>query len=156
MAKVIKNTDSIMHAYAGQEIPAGESYSLQSNESQKFAASDALIADIVSGKAQINNGITDIEGINNQISYLKGEDIGPKDSDGSPLQRIKVTTTGWHYQLQGLEFRKKNSNLPPLISAKEIDLAVKHLIFLLYIPKKKTVLILDFLILSVMTVMEMS
>jgi hypothetical protein len=28
----------------------------------------------------------------------------PKDSDGSPLQRIKITTTGWHYRLHGVEF----------------------------------------------------
>jgi hypothetical protein len=28
----------------------------------------------------------------------------PKDSDGSPLSRVKVTTSGWHYQLHGLEF----------------------------------------------------
>lgn len=30
--------------------------------------------------------------------------VTPKDSDGSPLQRIKVTKTGWHYQLHGIEF----------------------------------------------------
>lgn len=28
----------------------------------------------------------------------------PRDSDGSPLQRVKITTSGWHYQLHGLEF----------------------------------------------------
>jgi hypothetical protein len=28
----------------------------------------------------------------------------PKDSDGSPLQRVKITTAGWHYQLHGIEF----------------------------------------------------
>lgn len=27
----------------------------------------------------------------------------PKDSDGSPLQRVKVTTTGWAYQLHSIE-----------------------------------------------------
>lgn len=31
-------------------------------------------------------------------------DNTPKDSDGSPLQRVKITTSGWHYQLHGLEF----------------------------------------------------
>lgn len=30
--------------------------------------------------------------------------IEPRDGDGSVLQRAKITTTGWHYQLHGLEF----------------------------------------------------
>lgn len=34
----------------------------------------------------------------------------PKDSDGSPLQRIKITTSGWHYQLHGLEFETSKLN----------------------------------------------
>ena len=34
------------------------------------------------------------------------------DSDGTSLNRVKITTTGWHYQLHGLEFEtsKLNSN----------------------------------------------
>lgn len=29
----------------------------------------------------------------------------PRDSDGSPLNRVKITTTGWAYQLHGVEFK---------------------------------------------------
>jgi hypothetical protein len=38
--------------------------------------------------------------------------LDPRDSDGSPLQRTKITTTGWHYQLHGIEFETsvKDSN----------------------------------------------
>jgi hypothetical protein len=40
----------------------------------------------------------------------------PKDTDGSPLQRIKVTATGWSYQLHGVEF--KTSQLSSIHSKK--------------------------------------
>lgn len=40
----------------------------------------------------------------------------PTDSDGSPLQRVKITTTGWSYQLHGVEF--KTSQLDSIVSKK--------------------------------------
>lgn len=40
----------------------------------------------------------------------------PKDSDGSPLQRIKITTSGWAFQLHGVEFT--TSNLSSIYSKK--------------------------------------
>lgn len=42
----------------------------------------------------------------------------PKDSDGSPLQRVKITTTGWHYQLHGVEFETSKLNS---IYSKKVD-----------------------------------
>lgn len=33
-----------------------------------------------------------------------------KDTDGATLQRIKVTSTGWHYQLHGIEFTTSKLN----------------------------------------------
>lgn len=42
----------------------------------------------------------------------------PKDSDGSPLQRVKITTTGWHYQLHGIEFESTKLNS---IYSKKVD-----------------------------------
>lgn len=41
----------------------------------------------------------------------------PKDSDGAPLSRNKITATGWGYQLHGLEF--KTSQLDSLYSKKK-------------------------------------
>lgn len=40
----------------------------------------------------------------------------PKDSDGSLMQRTKITTTGWHYQLHGIEF--STSQLDSVVSNK--------------------------------------
>lgn len=34
----------------------------------------------------------------------------PRDSDGSPLQRTKMTTSGWGYQLHGIEFKTSQLN----------------------------------------------
>jgi hypothetical protein len=47
---------------------------------------------------------------------LGNKKLDTKDSDGTILQRAKVTTTGWHYQLQGLEF--ETSNLSSIYSKK--------------------------------------
>lgn len=41
----------------------------------------------------------------------------PKDSDGSPLQRIKITTAGWNFQLHGVEFT--TSKLDSIFSKKD-------------------------------------
>jgi hypothetical protein len=47
----------------------------------------------------------------------KSKSIMPIDSDGSPLQRVKITTSGWHYQLHGLECQ--TSQLDSVFSKKE-------------------------------------
>lgn len=73
MAKIIKNIDTVEHTYAGQGIPAAESYTLQANEDVQFSTSDSLIADIVNGKAQMNDGVADISGTANQLDFLKSE-----------------------------------------------------------------------------------
>jgi hypothetical protein len=118
MAKVIKNVDSTSHTYAGQLIAEGSSYTIQATEQLKWSSDDALLADIASGKAVVNDGISDIVGISNQINFLKDGDMSPRDSDGSPLQRTKITTTGWHYQLHGVEF--ETSKLDS-IQSKKVD-----------------------------------
>lgn len=110
MVKIIKNIDSVSHTYAGQVIDANSSYTIQGVEQIKWANDDALMSDIGSGKAVVNDGTNDISGVSNQINFLKDIDNAPRDSDGSPLQRVKVTTTGWHYQLHGIEFETSKLN----------------------------------------------
>lgn len=41
---------------------------------------------------------------NNYKSNCNKRISNPKDTDGSSLQRTKITNTGWNYQLKGLEF----------------------------------------------------
>lgn len=71
MAKIIKNVDTVDHTYAGQGIIAGGSYTLQAIDEVNMSNSDDLLADIIAGKAVINNGTADIVGSANQINYLK-------------------------------------------------------------------------------------
>jgi hypothetical protein len=104
MAKIIKNVDSVSHTYAGQVIEANSSYTIQGVEQIKWANDDDLMSDIGTGKAIVNDGTSDISGVSNQINFLKDIDNAPKDSDGTPLSRTKITATGWHYQLHGVEF----------------------------------------------------
>jgi hypothetical protein len=73
MAKIIKNIDTVDHTYNGQLIPAGESYTLQPLDELPMSNLDSLLSDIVNGKAQMNDGISDISNISDQINFLKGE-----------------------------------------------------------------------------------
>jgi hypothetical protein len=73
MAKIIKNIDSINHTYAGQLIAASGSYTLQPGEDLVFSKNDDLISDIANGKAQLNDGASDIIGTSNQLNFLAGE-----------------------------------------------------------------------------------
>lgn len=71
MAKIIINIDTIVHTYAGQEIAASGSYTIQAVEAIKWANDDALMADLASAKAKVNDGTSDIIGLSNQINFLK-------------------------------------------------------------------------------------
>ena len=63
---------------------------------------DAILSEIANGDWSESHAI-----VNNSV---------PKDSDGAPLQRSKITTTGWHYQLHGMEF--ETSKLNSVVSKK--------------------------------------
>ena len=104
MAIIIKNIDTVAHVYAGMTIEAAASYTVQSNETLNFANSDALISDITNGLAQVNDGTADISGVSNQIDYLKGIVVTPKDADGSVIMRAKAAKAGWTYHLTAPEF----------------------------------------------------
>ena len=108
--KKIKNIDTVSHTYCGQEIVADGYYIIQPLEDILWANSDSLIIDITDGKIQINDGTIDISGISNQINFLKDIRLVPLDSDGTPLSRAKITATGWHYQLHGIEFETSKLN----------------------------------------------
>jgi hypothetical protein len=91
-------------------IEAGASYTVQSNETLNFANSDTLIADITNGLAQVNDSVADISGISNQIDYLKGIVISPKDNDGATIIRPKAAKSGWTYHLTAPEFTTSTIN----------------------------------------------
>lgn len=59
---------------------------------------------------------TELLDFENNFKALGNKKLDPRDSDGSPLQRTKVTTTGWNYCLHGLEF--ETSKLDSIYSRK--------------------------------------
>ena len=81
-------------------------------------------ADLSSGDQTILDGLVSAHDGTplpaNSVTNVKiTEDVSiPKDSDGSPMQRVKITTTGWHYQLHGIEFETAKLNS---IYSKKVD-----------------------------------
>lgn len=104
MSIIIKNVSVSNKTYAGQEILAGEQYTLQESDVIPFRTDDTLLADIAAGEAVVNNGIEDIATISAQLNLLLGLDVTPRDSDGSTIVRTKTTRTGWHYEPRSLDF----------------------------------------------------
>lgn len=79
----IKNNDSVAHVWVGQSIEAGEYYIVQSGELLRWQSDDVLLAAIADGIAIVNNGTSDITGLNNQINFLKGNT--PVGNSGAPI-----------------------------------------------------------------------
>lgn len=105
MSVYIKNTTVSTKTYQGQDISAGTYYLIPETERVNWASDDTLLTDIGSGDAVVaatNDGNNDY-GVNAGINYLKNKP-GPTDTDGAPLQRTKMTKTGWHYQCHAIEF----------------------------------------------------
>ena len=76
----------------------------------KYSTLPILLTAIATGEASIGDGSSFFTDVNQQINHLKGLDTAPRDSDGSPLQRVKVTNAGWHYQLFGVDFTTSKIN----------------------------------------------
>lgn len=116
MVKKVKNTDSVAHAWTGQTIEPNEYYIIENVELFKWQNDSDVLTDIGSGILVVNDGTNDITDVATAINFLKDADTIPRDSDGSPLSRTKITTTGWHYQLHGVEF--ETSKLDSIYSKK--------------------------------------
>jgi hypothetical protein len=91
---------------------ANEEYTIPQDNSLgfKYSTLSSLLAAIAVGEASIGNGSTFFTDVNQQINWLKNLDTAPTDSDGSPLQRVKITNSGWHYQVHGVDFETSKLN----------------------------------------------
>jgi hypothetical protein len=83
MAKIIKNVSGGSKTYSGQAIANNGQYEIQALEAGRFANDSALLTDIGSGAAVINNGTSDITDVALAINHLK--DILLVDAAGFPL-----------------------------------------------------------------------
>jgi len=104
--KKIKNNTAEAQTWCGQEVAAGEYYTIQSHEESTWAHDATVIVDIANGAAIINNGEADIPSVAEAIDFLKGQKISLdelKDTDGNLLVRTKTTTTGWTISALPLE-----------------------------------------------------
>lgn len=106
MAYFIKNSSGSDDVWAGQTILDGEYYQIELVELINWQTNDLVILDIASGDlvvAQDASGNTDFAPAPG-VSYLLGIDPSPRDSDGSLIQRGKVTKTGWRYDPRSLDW----------------------------------------------------
>lgn len=100
---ILKNTTITDIEIKGRVIPASGQIAVDIGNQGAFASSDDLITKIASGDVVVNDGTSDL-GVSDGINLLKGfyQKI-TTDSEGSPIQRIKTTQAGWHYQPHWLE-----------------------------------------------------
>jgi len=119
MIKYIKNATQNTITYLGQDIFTGSYYEIPAAKELALSNNSALLTDIANGIAVISktdDSSGNITDISTAINYLKNIDSSQRDSDGAVLSRAKITTTGWHYQIQGVEF--ETSKLDSLHSKK--------------------------------------
>jgi hypothetical protein len=110
MTIIVKNVSGTNRTYAGQEIVASGSYTLQLSDVIPFQNSSNLMDDISNGDAVINDGIADISGTAEQIAYLFGVDGTPKDSDGATFVTNKACPSGWQFQKRYIEITTSELN----------------------------------------------
>lgn len=115
--KRLKNTKESSDTWVSQTIEPNTYYEVQFSELFRWQNDSKVLTDIGSGDLLVNDGTTDISDVAQAINFLKDEDTVPRDSDGSPMQRVKVTTSGWAYQLHGMEITI--SKLDSLVSKKD-------------------------------------
>lgn len=104
MPILVKNVSNVTKTYAGQSIQSNAQYQVQIIEIPAFQSDSNLLADIVSGDAQINNGVADLTTVSEQINHLLGIINEQKDSDGANIVRTKTTQTGWHFEPRSIDF----------------------------------------------------
>lgn len=100
MIKKIKNNDSILHVWCGQEVQPGEYYTIQSTEELTWGNDATLLVAIANSLAIVNDGSSDITDINSAINYLKGNLPADVNSTiiaqppfAEPLYRVKNNST---------------------------------------------------------------
>lgn len=118
MPKYIHNISDSNKTYQGREILAGSFFQISDYMLSEYASDAQLISDLANSIVKMSaNGTSSLSGTaSQQVDFLKSMDMSPRDSDGVPYAKTKITTTGWAYQLHGLEF--ETSNLSSIYSKK--------------------------------------
>lgn len=112
VVRFVKNIDDEAHVWLGQQIDPNEYYEIQASEWVSWATNSSFLAalNVTARMAYDDSGNSDITDLNEAINFLKGYDLTPKDSSGSPITRPKVTETGWHHEPRILDFYTSKYN----------------------------------------------
>lgn len=111
--KKIKNNTESTKTWLGQQVAAGEYYTLQAHEEQSWAHNDAVLVDIANDEALVNNGEADIPAVADAIDFLKGSEVRLdelKDIDGNLLIRPKAAKAGWVFGMIPIEITTAKLN----------------------------------------------
>lgn len=98
--------------YQGRPISPGQFFNIPANLLVEYQEDQDLILDLLNGEAKISlDGQVDYLGSGVQhLNVLKQIDTTQKDSDGAILSRVKVTQTGWNYQLIAVEIETSKTS----------------------------------------------
>jgi len=105
MTKVLKNNtaNDVLITDVGQTLTDSETFVIDPASYMLYANSSDVVTLLSDSTLTYNDGTNDLS-LSDAINHLKGYSQAlPTDTDGSPIQRIKTTKTGWHYQPQWLE-----------------------------------------------------
>lgn len=120
MKLVVVNSSSDELTYVGGLVilAALSSTDIASSFWTRLYADLQFLTDLRNSNLAVNDGVSTYRFPESEayIRYAISRLEPPKDSDGSPLWRNKITTTGWNYQLHGIEF--KTSQLDSIVSKK--------------------------------------
>lgn len=97
-----------------KQVVSNNSLRIQYIDKNKFyhlyTADDTVNYTCDISKAPTAPGGSDQEDFENNYKDDANGGLSPKDSDGSPIARTKMTKSGWHYQLYGLEMQTAKLN----------------------------------------------
>jgi len=71
--KRVKNTLIEVANYLGQDIESGSYYTIPSTDEARWASDDSILLAISAGELVVNDGNNDLNGLNNQIDFLKND-----------------------------------------------------------------------------------
>lgn len=105
--KWIHNASGGTKTYEGVPISDGAFFEIPGLNLIKYAMNSSLIADIANGLVFMSSNGTsnNISTVSKQIDFLKGLDLTPRDTDGSPIIRGKTTEPGWHFEPRYITFQ---------------------------------------------------
>jgi len=119
----IKNDSGSVQTWAGKEFAIAEEYTVPTDTNRiKYQTNAGLLTAIGAGDALVGNGTAYFSDVNEALNWLKGHDTTPKDSEGIPYAKTRMTKSGWHFQIHAIEF--ETSNLTSLYNKDkdEVDL----------------------------------